>query len=168
MKEFFREFKVEILVFGVAILGALIWFDPLGIRTAFGVVFKALIAGIDGFIPDFEAGVMSFFSSLTVVDVVGFFVLTIATVFVFLRTRSRYMGSEFYISRNCPKCGNTLRRVQRKWPDRVFGKLLFIPLHRYRCNDRQCGWSGLRKPGRHHHKWSSQEEEELRDQLSLP
>jgi choline-glycine betaine transporter len=166
MKVFIKEFKVEIIVFGIAILGALIWFDPLGIRSGTLALLESLIMGVGGFIPDFEKKVIGFFSSLTVSEVVGFFILVIASVFVIARTRSRYLVSDFYLSRNCPRCGDKLIRIRRKWYDRVLSVVLFVPFHRYRCVYRDCGWKGLRKPGRHHHQWDPQEEELLRDQLS--
>ena len=166
MKVFFREFKIEIIIFGIAILGGLIWFDPLGIRSGLLTFLRSVVIGIGGFIPDFEEKVLNFFSSLTVADVVGFFILVTACIIVVIRVRTRYLASDYYLSRNCPRCGDRLNRIHRRWYDRVLSTLLLIPLHRYRCAHSECGWKGLRKPGRHHHQWDPQEEEILRDQLS--
>jgi len=166
MKNFVSELKVEIVVFAIAILGGLIWLDLFGFQTMFFGFFESIYLWWGSFVPKVKGFVSGFASSFSMTGVIGFFILVIASVYVFGRTRSRYLVSEIYASRICPNCGENLKWIHRKWPDRILGMILFIPLHRFRCANRDCGWNGLRKPGRHHHQWDPQEEEHLRDQLS--
>lgn len=42
---------------------------------------------------------------------------------------------------HCPACGGPLERTHRHLPDRVIS--LFRTVHRYRCLDMHCGWTGL-------------------------
>ena len=46
----------------------------------------------------------------------------------------------------CPRCGmrGSIYRVPRKPVDRLWGKVLFAPIHRYHCKTPSCGWVGLR------------------------
>ncbi|MDE2567123.1 MAG: hypothetical protein KGL50_15180 [Burkholderiales bacterium] len=42
--------------------------------------------------------------------------------------------------RACPRCAGALRRIRRRWFDRLLGRLR--PVNRYRCRDIRCGWTG--------------------------
>jgi hypothetical protein len=40
----------------------------------------------------------------------------------------------------CPRCGEPLLRVPRRWSDRL--RSLFKPVRRYRCDWLGCNWAG--------------------------
>ena len=46
----------------------------------------------------------------------------------------------------CPRCGGPIIRVHRRPGDRLFKNLLLVRIARYRCDNLNCGWEGLRKP----------------------
>lgn len=47
---------------------------------------------------------------------------------------------------NCPACGSVVWRVRRRLGDRLAS--LFGPVHRYRCQNIDCGWEGTEMPSR--------------------
>lgn len=47
---------------------------------------------------------------------------------------------------DCPRCGGPVIRVHRKPGDRLLKNLLLVRVARYRCDNINCGWEGLRKP----------------------
>jgi hypothetical protein len=45
----------------------------------------------------------------------------------------------------CPRCGKSLHRTRRNALQRFIVLLLGMPLWRYRCENRDCRWCGLRR-----------------------
>lgn len=48
-----------------------------------------------------------------------------------------------WTQRSCPRCWGDVVRVHRKPIHRLLGVLLWLPIHRYRCRNPLCGWTGL-------------------------
>lgn len=48
-------------------------------------------------------------------------------------------------ARVCPRCGRPIRRVRRRFTDRLIS--LFVPVLRFRCEAAPCGWEGLIRGG---------------------
>ncbi len=47
----------------------------------------------------------------------------------------------------CPQCGHAVRRVRRRFGDRLLS--MVYPVYRYRCDSVDCHWEGnLRQPRR--------------------
>jgi uncharacterized protein with PIN domain len=43
-------------------------------------------------------------------------------------------------SRHCPLCNGAIKRIPRRFIDRLLS--MFSPVHRYRCRSMRCGWEG--------------------------
>lgn len=72
----------------------------------------------------------------------GLGLLLVAAGLMVQRLRYRLRTSERLVDRKCPRCGRSLQRVHRHVIDRAIAR--FVPVYRYRCRNRSCGWSGLR------------------------
>jgi hypothetical protein len=49
--------------------------------------------------------------------------------------------------RSCPRCQGETFRVERGLIDLLISR--FSPVHRYRCDSRQCDWTGLVRQDQH-------------------
>ena len=154
MKGFIREYKLELLAVFIAVIGLFILVDPFGLRVDIFGVFDGLKSSLS----TLKGSITSYFSQFSAMDVFGWLMVIAGIAFGFWRGRYRFQESELYNSRDCPKCGSPIKRTRRRRFDRFFSTILFIPFHRYICSDYECGWIGLRKPGRHHRKNKSDDE----------
>jgi predicted RNA-binding Zn-ribbon protein involved in translation (DUF1610 family) len=84
-----------------------------------------------------------FLDQLTLAKLVGFALLAAVAATFAWRQRNRLATSEHFSASACPACGGELHRIHRSSLDRLAGRLTGIPLRRYRCSDRSCGWQGL-------------------------
>ena len=60
------------------------------------------------------------------------------------RIRWRLRNTPALVDTHCPRCGSELQRVHRHSIDRAIS--IFVPVRRYRCANRECGWSGGASP----------------------
>ena len=42
--------------------------------------------------------------------------------------------------KHCPHCNGPIKRIPRRFIDRLLS--MFSSIHRYRCRSMQCGWEG--------------------------
>ena len=154
MKGFIKEYRLELLVVLIALIGIIVLVNPFNIRAGLFSVFEGLKSSLS----TFKANTSAHLSRYTATDILGWLIIFLAMVFGIWRGRYRFLESKIYGSRDCPKCGSPLKRTRRKRVDRIISTVLFIPFHRYICSDYECGWIGLRKPGRHHRRKKSDEE----------
>ena len=84
-----------------------------------------------------------FLDQLTMVKLVGFALLVVVAAILAWQLRLRLAESPHLFSTTCPACGGELHRVHRSSLDHLAGRLSGLPLRRYQCSDRSCGWQGL-------------------------
>jgi len=139
---FLSEWWAEILTGLLVGLGIFLLFERMQIRQALlGWLQKgwsALLALFDAA----QGGLMSFVKSRTVSDLVGLLLLGAALGIVAWRVRWRLLRTPRFTDRVCPSCGSALHRVHRRSLDRAIS--LIVPVRRYRCDNRECRWNGLR------------------------
>ena len=93
-------------------------------------------------------GLVGFVRNTTLSDLTAYLLLLIVVVIVVWRTRWRLMRAPRFTVRACPRCGSDLHRIRRRLQGRLLN--LYVPVRRYRCQDRDCPWTGLRVgTGRH-------------------
>ncbi len=85
---------------------------------------------------------IAFFNDLSPAEITGFVLLLIAVVAIAYRLRWRVTHSKSLTQISCPRCDGEIHRVHRHPTDRVVN--VFAPVRRYRCWNKDCGWSGLR------------------------
>ena len=84
-----------------------------------------------------------FLDQLTTAKLAGFVLLLIVVGMLAWWERARLANSKRLSADACPSCGGELYRIHRSSFDRLAGNLSGIPLRRYQCADRSCGWQGL-------------------------
>lgn len=148
MRVFLRKFWVEIMIFLCLLAGIFLLTEQMNLR---GIIFETLgnlSVGTQRLMAGSIEKLQAFYKSLRLSDSIGIGLVLVALVVLVMRIRLRYMESEIYNGRTCPRCGSTFLRVHRTRWDKVLGKVTFIHFRRYRCSNRECGWDGRRKPGR--------------------
>jgi hypothetical protein len=145
MKGFLKEYRVELIALLVAVMGVFLLFEPFQIKVR-------LLDGISGQYDRLVAwlafqgeAIVQFLTQLTVTDLLISMLVLGAIGFAGWRVRWRLKYSPSFSSRTCPRCGSRLTHIHRTRFDRFLGKVLFLRIHRYRCTNRACGWSGLRR-----------------------
>ncbi len=159
MRRIIREFSFEIGILFLVFTGVFLLYEKVSLRSILrDAVIRVYEGGKNG-LTALSEGIPQFFMKLSLSDWIGLFLLIAAITLAFWSARRRFLRSDLYRSSTCPDCGAKLHRIHRSSFDRFLGKLLFLPLHRYRCENRECGWAGLRKPGRQHRRKQSGVEE---------
>ncbi len=138
-----REYSLEgiwLAAVGFGIL--LIALDPGSARTAFARWLKSVAAGIAPALARAGQGLWAAAAALSLADVAGVILVLGAATVLAWRLRWRLMHSPALTTIRCPRCQGALHRVHRRSLDRVLS--WYVPLRRYRCASRQCGWGGVR------------------------
>lgn len=84
-----------------------------------------------------------FLDQMTTAKLAGIALLAAVVVMLAWRQWSRLVDSERLSATTCPSCGGELHRIHRNALDRLAGSVSGIPLRRYRCINKSCGWQGL-------------------------
>ena len=147
----------DIIIVLVGLFATLLLFD-FGGRD--WIIWKSQTAllGIKDFIINVFSSFAEKLSTFEPGDLFGWVFLLIAWGVVLWRARWRFTNSDRYCSRQCPKCESEILRAHRTRWDMVVSRILFLRFHRYSCSKNECGWSGLRQPGRQHKKRVSSDE----------
>lgn len=149
LRTVWSEWRLEIIVLLLVVLAIFLLVEEMQIReTLLGWLDRVLeaVVGLSGRIGQ---RLVDFVGNTTLSDLIGYALLSISLVFVAWRLRWRLMTMSRFTTRKCPECGGELQRIHRHRTDRILD--LYIPVRRYRCKDRDCGWRGLRTGRRHHH-----------------
>jgi hypothetical protein len=94
---------------------------------------------------------------------VGWLLLLLVIPFAIYRVRYRFSVSEHWRASVCPKCGSEIQRVHRGFLDRLLSHTLLPSARRYRCENADCNWNGLRR--RRHHDHTSPSLQDAPDHL---
>jgi len=134
-----RRFNFEIVWFLVVTLGViLVVVDPGSLKTALwrwaNSLADGLVAGADGF--------FGLTARLSLADMIGGLLIVLAIAALLIRIRWQLMHAPSLTTSSCPDCGGEIHRVHRHALDRWIS--FYVPVHRYRCSNRECEWAGLR------------------------
>jgi hypothetical protein len=86
---------------------------------------------------------------LTPARLIGAVLVMGAGVFIAWRARVRFLRSAHWRATTCPRCGSPIHRVHRTVLDKAASRVLLPHARRYRCEQAECGWTGLRHSHRH-------------------
>jgi hypothetical protein len=145
LREFLREYAVELTAGFLALLGVFLLVERMEIRVTILRLLRLGWRALAGTLQGLVAQVVHRIVHVTTSDLLGLGLIALATGVVLWRVRVRLMKR--YADHACPKCGGDLHRRHRHWPDRVLS--LLVPVKRYRCKDAECQWEGLRVNRRH-------------------
>jgi len=139
---FLRQYRFEIIGVAVVALGVFLVFERMDIRQAamrwLRTTAAALLRGA-GRVDDLVADLLA---RTTLSDAIGLVLILAAMAVLVLRIRWRLRRSPKLIMLQCPHCGGNIHRVHRTRLDHLIS--VFVPVRRYRCANRECGWKGVR------------------------
>ena len=152
MKKSFKEYKVEILIVLLVLLGIFLLVERIELQslTANGIeVLQTTLKRLDILL---KTGVKFYILSLSPSDFIGWVLLILAIVIVVWLIRHRFTNSTTIQAAACPRCGSPLHRVHRKYFDRLLSQTFLPHARRYRCANSSCRWTGLRRPRHRLHR----------------
>lgn len=142
IQRLWREFTVEIVALILAGLGIFLLVERMQIR----VTFLCFLRSMQAVLARAGSAILRSFTyevtHVTLSDAIGVIIIALAICLIIWRSRWRIVHSEYLSQRVCPECGSRLHRVHRRTHDRLV--TWFLPLHRYRCANHTCHWTGLR------------------------
>ena len=148
MKRFFKNNWVEIIaVIGVG-LGIFLVVERIEIRQWLTTTTTTLAAHINSTLMNWLEYLARIRSQFTISDLLGYLLVIFGVVFIGWRARVRFLRSNYWQNMDCPRCRSTIHRIHRTRLDHFIGKLLLPDARRYRCDNVQCGWTGLKKVDR--------------------
>lgn len=142
LSTFLRQYRFEIIWLIVVALGVFLVFERMDIRQSALRWLRTTAAVLLHGVGRLDNVVADFLARTTVSDAIGFVLILGALVAITLRTRWRLRHNPQYITLKCPRCGSDIHRVHRTRLDHLISA--FVPVRRYRCAKRECGWKGLR------------------------
>lgn len=142
------EWRVEIIIVLVIAFAIFLLVERMQIRqTLFGWL-RQWVEALKGVGGNLLQGVSDFVRRTTLSDFTAYVLLLGVGVVVAWRLRWRLTTTPRFSVRECPRCGGKLHRVHRRFFDRLVS--VYVPVARYRCQDHNCRWNGLRvKTARH-------------------
>jgi hypothetical protein len=140
--QFLKTYWVEILIVVGLILGVFLLFEQMNIRgTLLGWAVAAGNLGLN-LVARFFDSLQSLGSRLGLSELIAIPMLIGVVVLLIWRIRWRLRNTPALVDTHCPRCGGGLQRVHRHSIDRAIS--IFVAVRRYRCTNRDCGWSGVR------------------------
>jgi len=145
MKKFLREYRVEILALLLALFGIFLLVEQLEIRKSLYAAFIQLLDILPNLVETVKSATVAYITSYTLSDLIGWIIILFTGVFIIWRVRYRFTHSHYWSAAECPRCRSELHRVHRRLSDRVLAKTFLPHARRYRCENAECNWSGLRR-----------------------
>ena len=146
MKQFLREYRIELVALLMALLGLFLLVERMQIRVTIFSFMRAAWRTVSGAVWTVVSAVVYRILHTTVSDMIGLALIVLAILIVLRRLRLR-LRSQLQTRRTCPVCGGELRRTHRRWQDRLLS--LLVPASRYRCKNEECRWEGVGERSRH-------------------
>jgi hypothetical protein len=149
---FLKTYWVEIAIVLGLLLSVFLAFERMNIRgTLFGLARTLGSAG--------ATAASRFVDSLTSLPTrIGLSELIAIPLFftvlglLFWRVRWRLQRTPALVDLQCPRCGGAIHRIHRRTVDHLLS--VIVPVRRYHCANRECGWTGV-KVSTHSHRGRS-------------
>lgn len=103
---------------------------------------KAILGRLGVLLVEVGRNILRNLQSLSIFDAVGFVSIAFGLALILIRGWYRLRTEPRFTSLNCPRCGSQLRISHRTHWDWILNR--FVPVRRYKCRERHCGWTGLR------------------------
>ena len=145
MKKFLREYRVELSALLLAAIGIFLLVEQMDLRQKMSEVVHSIATILSLLLNHTENFFFHYVRNLRPSDLLGWILLIVFLLFVTWRIRYRFTNDDRWMVETCPKCGAELHRTHRSTLDRILAAIFLPNARRYRCNNRKCGWSGLRR-----------------------
>ena len=140
MKQFLREYRVELVAALLALLGIFLLVERMQIRVTIFRITRVAWRTVSGAVGAVAHAVVYRILHITPSDLIGLVLIVVSIVILLWRVRVRLI--QRLTGNTCPVCGGELRRSHRNWLDHLLS--LLLPVRPYRCRNRECDWEGLR------------------------
>ncbi len=144
MKKFFKEFRTEIIVIGLLVIGFGLLASSFSIRKGIQQTTFSIIRQTGPALKRAFDSVINYILSLSILDIVGWILILAGILYIYGRIRYRYRHNPRWEASICPRCESSIKRVHRNLIDRLLAKTLMPTARRYRCTNPECNWGGLR------------------------
>lgn len=145
---FLREYWIEILIVIGLALGIFLMFERIQIRVTLLRWLSAAIQTGATAVSRLDDAVLHFFSTIGLSELIAIPLLAFVFFAIVWRVRWRAQHNPALTDLHCPRCGGAIHRVHRHMLDHLVS--IFVPVRRYHCTNRDCGWSGVRVATRLH------------------
>jgi len=139
---FLKAYWVEILIVFGLLLGIFLVFERMDIRGTLLRWFVATIRGGATAIGRLDDALVYFFTHIGLSEIISIPLLLVVFVAIIWRIRWRLRQLPALTDLHCPRCKGNIHRVHRHTLDHLIG--IIVPVRRYHCTNRECGWSGIR------------------------
>jgi hypothetical protein len=136
------NWRVEVVIAAVVALAVFLLLERMEIRQTLLVWARRSYQTAEYLLGGILRGLEAAVRRTTISDLTALVLLAVSLVAVTWRIRWRMLRTPRYTARTCPLCGEDLQRTHRRLGDRVVN--VYVPVRRYRCRNRDCGWNGLR------------------------
>lgn len=145
---FLRAYWIEILIAIGLLLGIFLLFERIQIRATLVRWLNAAIKSGVNAIGRLDDTLAAFVATIGLSEMIA--IPLLATIFLAIvwRVRWRTQHNPALTDLHCPRCKGNIHRVHRHSLDHLIS--IIVPVRRYRCTDRECGWSGVRVATRVH------------------
>lgn len=133
-----RTYRFEIGMMLMLAFGVFLVVERMNIRQSIAHWSRTAV----GHAGNLAGSAASSLANRSLSDMIGIVLIMLAVAAVVLRVRWRLMRTSSLTDTICPSCGSGLHRSHRRPADRIINWL--VPVRRYHCSNRACGWSGLR------------------------
>ena len=151
MKRFIKEYRIEITIVFLILFGIFFLVEQMELRSLFANGFQVFQTFLKQFLSLVKTGLEFYIRSLSLSDLIGWFLLILAIVLALWMVRNRFINSASLRATSCPKCGSSLHRIHRNSIDRLLSRTVLPHARRYLCANPECLWTGLRHPRHRHH-----------------
>jgi uncharacterized membrane protein len=145
---FLKAYWVEILIVIGLLLGIFLMFERIQIRVTLLRWLNATLKTGMSAIGQLDNVLWAFITGIGLSELIAIPLLTIVFLAIVWRARWRAQHTPALTDLHCPRCGGNIHRVHRRTLDRLAS--IFVPVRRYHCTNRECGWSGVRVATRTH------------------
>jgi uncharacterized integral membrane protein len=146
-RRLWRDWWVEIVVALLILLAIFLLVEQMNIRETLYTWLVAVVDGLGDLAVAVGGGLARFVRNTTLSDLLAYVLIVLVIALAAWRTRYRILTNPRLAEIRCPRCGGEVHRIHRRWYHRALS--LILPLRRYGCKDRACGWQGLRTKKTH-------------------
>jgi hypothetical protein len=143
-----RTYWIEILIAIGLLLGIFLLFERIQIRVTLLRWLNATIRASVGAIGRLDDAFLTFISTIGLSELIAIPLLALTFLAVVWRVRWRTQHNPALTDLHCPRCKGNIHRVHRHTLDHLIS--IVVPVRRYHCTNRECGWSGIRVATRAH------------------
>jgi len=145
VRRFLRAYLFEIIWLLVVAFGIFLLVERMQIRQTLARWLLAVLQVVVRGLSQLDNVLARFLATLTLSNAIGYVLILAALIAIVWRTRWRLMRTPSLTALRCPRCDGEIHRVHRHALDHLISWV--VPVHRYRCSNRACRWSGLRVVG---------------------